>query len=103
LKKLATWGMKSNFYYEGSVKEGTNITFGQSNKIFISPQEYEELLSHFKGKEVNVGTSRTTPPEGSLGEWLQENVTKVALASYIGAILIHEGYGIKNNSRIMFK
>ena len=33
--------------------------------------------------------------EGSVGEWLQNNVTKTAIASYVGAILIHEGYAVK--------
>jgi hypothetical protein len=38
-----------------------------------------------------VGTSRDCPPAGSVGEWLQENVTKLAIASYLAPILVHRG------------
>jgi predicted SPOUT superfamily RNA methylase MTH1 len=100
---LPTWGGRSKFRYEGSIREGTTIHFGDSNKIFISAEDYEKLLSYFKGKEVNVGTSRTDPPKGSLGEWLIENISKVALASYVGAILTNEDYGIKEKSFMRFK
>jgi hypothetical protein len=48
------------------------------------------------------GTSRDKPPDGSLGLWLQTHVTKVATASYIGAILINEGYAVKEGPMIIF-
>jgi hypothetical protein len=38
-----------------------------------------------------MGTSRDNPPTGSVGAWLQENVTKTAIASYVGPILLSEG------------
>jgi hypothetical protein len=44
---------------------------------------------------VDIGTSRTDPPRGSVGEWLQLNVSKRAIASYVGPILIAEGYAEK--------
>jgi hypothetical protein len=102
LIKVATWGMRSEFSYEGSVNEGTTIYFGKSNKIYISKQEYKNLLRHYKYKKVNVGTSRTHPPVGSVGEWLSHNIARVALASYVGPILIREGYAQKDKSFIQF-
>ena len=39
-----------------------------------------------------MGTSRTEPPEDSIGAWLLMNVTPVAIASYVGPILVLEGY-----------
>ncbi len=32
------------------------------------------------------------PPKGSLGEWLQTNVTRSAIACYVASILVIEGY-----------
>lgn len=94
MKELSTWAGRSSFKYEGSVGLGTRIFFGAdySNQMFMSSQDYQKLIAQFSGKSVQIGTSRDNPPEDSLGKWLQENVTKVAIASYIGAILIHEGY-----------
>jgi hypothetical protein len=50
------------------------------------------LLGHFGGCTVDIGTSRDNPTEGSVGEWLQTHVCKTAIASYVGAILVEEGY-----------
>lgn len=33
---------------------------------------------------------------------MMENVTKTAIASYVGAILVHEGYAVKRGSNIQF-
>ena len=51
---------------------------------------------------MDCGTSRTDPQLGSLGEWLKEKVSKTATASYVGAILVNEGYAKKRGSRIEF-
>lgn len=103
MKLLRTWGGRSEFEYDGSVITGTNIHYGNGFKISISSEQYLQLLNQFRGKSVNIGTSRTNVPIGSIGEWLQENVTKTAIASYIGAILIHEGYATKVDGRPIIK
>jgi ribosomal protein S27AE len=90
--KLETWGGRSSFKYSGSVETGTEIIFGKGWKAKISAEEYIALRRHFMGRIVNIGTSRTEPPEGSLGKWLQANVKREAIACYIGPILIIEGY-----------
>jgi len=97
MKKLDTWAGRGSFQYEGSVNEGTKIYFGADYEysVLISSQDFIALLANFKGRDVNIGTSRTDPPNGSVGEWLMENVTKTAVASYVGPILIHEGYAEK--------
>jgi len=101
---MLTWSGESCFCYYGSVKEGTSIRYGSGHLVDVSRQNYTALLDHFRGKEVEVGTSRTKPPEGSVGKWLQQNVTKTAIASYVGPILIEEGYAVKGStsSRIRF-
>ena len=87
-----TWAGRSKFEYTGSVETGTEITYGKKFKVRVSAQHYKHLRKHFLNDVVSVGTSRTNPPRGSLGSWLQENVTRTAIASYVAPILIIEGY-----------
>lgn len=104
MQTLKTWAAKSKFSYTGSVNQGTRITYGRGFSLSISASQYAELLNHFRGTTVDIGASRTDPPRGSVGEWLQSNVTKVAIASHVGPILIVEGYAEKaGGSRIRFK
>lgn len=98
MKKIKTWsGGDSYFEYEGSVESGTDIYFGKNSKktINVSKEQYQMLISHFEGQTVSIGTSRDVRPVGSVGEWLEDNVVKTAIASYVGAILIEEGFAIK--------
>lgn len=95
MKTLLTWAGKSEFRYSGSVKDGTTIVFGQGYSVKVSSSQYAAMLNLFSGRTVNIGTSRTDIPRGSVGEWLQSNVSKTAIASYVGPILIAEGYAQK--------
>lgn len=92
-----TWSGHSQFDYEGSVAAGTHIRYGTKGKylITISGSQYAQLLAHFDGLEVSVGTSRDNPPRGSLGEWLNEHVTRTASASNVAPILVKEGYAVR--------
>lgn len=99
---LRTWAGKSTFSYTGSVKNGTKITYGNYHTTKVNGKQYNDLLDHFQGKTVPAGTSRTDPPKGSVGEWLQANVTKVAISSYVCPILITEGYAEKVGSQTRF-
>jgi len=96
-KSLPTWGKRGSFFYDGSVKKGTIIRFGQNGKKQITADKYLDLLKEFSGQLVDIGAStRTTPAAGSVGAWLMENVTKTtAIASYVGPILVEEGYAEK--------
>ena len=97
IRTLPTWAGRSEFRYGGSVKEGVTIKYGNgfSYTQKISAQQFRNLLDYFCEKTVYIGTSRTTPPPGSVREWLQVNVTKIAMASYVGPILINENYATK--------
>ncbi|MEH7356841.1 hypothetical protein V7150_25370 [Neobacillus drentensis] len=69
------------------------IFFGKSSSpVKLSKEQYTKLLDTFKGRTVTIGTSRTDPPKDSLGEWLMNNITKTAIASYIVPILLMEGH-----------
>lgn len=97
-KILSTWGGgKELFTYGGSVKTGTIIGYGDGfkSRAKVTASQYEEILHQFAGKEVRVGTSIDNPPQGSVGEWIKANINKSGLMSYIGAILVHEGFATK--------
>lgn len=92
-KRVPTWAGRSSFEYTGSVASGTEIWYGRRPyHQRISAAQYGALRAHFRGATVGIGTSRTDPTPGSVGEWLQANVTKTAMASYVGPILLEEGY-----------
>ena len=95
MQTLTTWAGRSKFRYTGSVALGLMITYGKGFSVTISTREYTALLKQFRGRTVEIGTSRTNPPRGSVGEWLINNVTKTGIASYVGPILINEGYAVK--------
>ena len=93
---MKTWAGRSKFKYDGSVDTGTRIFFGKNSySVSVSKNQYDRLRQRFLNQTVDIGTSRDNPPQGSLGTWLQKNVTKTAIASYVGPILIEEGYAEK--------
>ena len=89
---LRTWGGRSQFLYTGSVETSTGITYGEGRQARVEAHQYVALRRHFLNREVPIGTSKTDPPANSLGAWLQANVTRTAIASYVGPILVLEGY-----------
>ncbi len=83
-KTIDTWSGRSNFKYSGSVMKGTTIKYGAEYRypLNVTSGQYAALIDHFRGQNVNPGTSRE-PPRGSVGEWLQEHVTATAISSYV--------------------
>jgi len=55
---LSTWAGKSKFSFEGSVNKGTKITFGNGYSVFVSKEQYVNLINAFQGRTVNIGTLR---------------------------------------------
>jgi hypothetical protein len=103
--ELITWSGRSKFRYSGSVKSGVKILYGSYNKyIFtLTSDDFVRLLDHFAGRKVRLNTSRTAPLPGSVGDWIRSNITKTAITSYLGPILISEGYARKDNADIIFR
>jgi hypothetical protein len=88
---LKTQSRGKPFVYTKSAK-GFEITYGRKPWTYtLATADYVRLLATFKGRTVRLGTSRDRPPRDSVGEWLQENVTKTAIAAYVGPILVAEG------------
>ena len=103
VRRLPTWDGRSSFSYSGSVKQGTWIIYGNGYRTYVAAFQYAKLLKHFQGRTVSIGTSRDAAPSDSVGKWLQKNVSHgVAIASYVGPILIDKGYAEKEESEIRF-
>ena len=106
-KILRTFVKGKKFTYSGSVAAGTTICYGTSgSKIHVLREDYGALLDEFRGGMVKLGTSWTSPPCGSVGAWLRENVSSTGTASYVGPILLEEGYAERVSgatSEIRFK
>jgi len=91
MQEMETWAGRSKFQYKGAIPYDIRIYFGKGQRQTITAQQWSALCAHFSGKIVKVGTSRDNPPKGSLGEWLQQHVTKTAIASYVAPILVQSG------------
>jgi|GEM_PF-1629728 len=105
MRELKTFGGRSTFRYKGKVKEGTTFYYGNkvSKDCHISAETYGKLLAEFAGKTVKLGAVfGSNAPEGSLGGWLYKyNITQASVATYIGAILIAEGYAEKHKRSLI--
>lgn len=97
-KEIKTWAGRSTFGYIGSVCQGVVIYFGEVGEVMLKPEVFAQILREFGGRTVKVGTSRTDAPRGSLGAWLQKNVTRTAIASYVAPILVAEGLAFQNEN-----
>jgi hypothetical protein len=100
--EMRTWGGKAIFHYNGSVQEGTEISYGRHYRITITKDNYRAILERFDGKRVPAGTSHDNPPVNSAGRWLIDNVKKTSTASYVLPILVAEGYAKKHGHDIEF-
>lgn len=102
---LRTWSGRSQFSYTGSVAGGVTIRYGANRQAAVTAAEFASLIRAFAGRHVDVGTSRTTAPPFSMGAWLQQNVRRTAIASYVGPILVAEGRATRlpgNSHQIQF-
>jgi hypothetical protein len=107
---LPTWGGRSQFQSDGSVTQGTSIIWkdrsqpaGWSKPSLVKAEVYRRLLANFSGQEVTLGHC-PDPPPGSVEEWLKEQFDQWGLTSYIGPILVREGYAERGDQsgRIRF-
>jgi len=101
--ELITWSGRSKFRYTGSVKSGVKILYGSESKyaVTLTSADFVGVLDHFAGRKIRLNTSRTAALPGSVGDWIRSNITKTAITSYLGPILISEGYARKDNADII--
>ena len=99
MNKMQTWGGRATFDWTLVPDGGFVIQFGHGGHALLTADIVGRLLQHFRGRAVPVGTSRDNPPAGSLGEWLQENVTPTATASYVAPVLVELGHASRVDGR----
>ena len=100
-RQMDTWAGGSTFQFRQDDAQGYFIRFGGSPQVVHVSREFiQRIQREFGGRMVSVGTSRTDPPSGSLGEWLQVNLTRTATASYVGALLVNLKIAERQGSRI---
>jgi hypothetical protein len=88
---------RTEFSYTGDVQNGVTINFTGNPRI--SPNFFQSILEHFNGLSIRGGFSMTDPTDGGFGQWVENNSVQLnpikltpRHASFIAAILEHEGY-----------
>lgn len=83
---------RTNFTYRGSTQTGIVIEFN-SGEFKIESRTISSVIEHFRGKTVLGGFSMTAPPEGSVGEFLQQQGHGLTPrhASFLCSVLQYEG------------
>lgn len=71
---------------------GYQLVVGQnSSKLFVPKVSITEIVQESAGTTLPIGSSRTAPPDGSLGAILLDKVSATAMASYVAPLLVHLG------------
>ncbi len=89
--------VRASFTYTGSVETGVTLEF--IGRPRISAEFFRAILNKFHGVTIPGGFRMSNPTPGGLGEWVKyhsKQLNPVRLyprqASFIAAILVHEGY-----------
>ena len=90
-----TFAGRTTCRVSGHVDTGARIWPGNMRYPIIFPKDkFDALLAYGRSRgEMRVGLSFSGPEEGSLGQWIQENLpTKMNPSCYVAGLLIDEGY-----------
>jgi len=101
-KVLHTWSGKQSFRYEFDRSTlDVRIFCGQefSRTYQVEGQAVRAALLEFSGGETPAGTNRTHPPHASIGDWFRVNCKRGGIMSYLGPILIEEGYAKRGSDK----
>ena len=95
----ATWANRATFEYDGNIPTGTTIRYGEdlSYSQTVTADQWTALLAQFQGRSVELGTSFDAPPPNSIGEWWKNTFHAAPLMSYMGPILVLEGFAQRND------
>lgn len=85
---------RAKFRVSGSIAAGAEIWPGKMSYPIKFPKQFmEAMLVHFREREIPVGGQFDHPGQGSLGEFIQNELKiKMNPAVYVAALLIEEGY-----------
>lgn len=89
----------TEFSYEGSVQTGFIIIFDKTRNVSLTAEFLQAIITEFRGRSIRGGFKMDDPPPDGFGKWIQDNfllLNRQSLtprhASFIAAILRHEGY-----------
>jgi len=84
---------RTTFSYRGDIENGITLEF-DSGEFEIDATTIQNVLNHFRGRQVFGGFSMTEPTPGGVGEFLSSlgNSLTPRHASFLCAVLRHEGY-----------
>jgi hypothetical protein len=104
LVELKTLARGASFRYE-VIKDGIKIMYGNSYSIIVHKEILQMLLENFSNKTVPIEATSTISDlnEGSLGHWLNKHLNGPVITSYVGAILVNEGYAEHYDKKLKFK
>jgi hypothetical protein len=71
---------------------------GFAHSYSLDPLQLKKTLAQFSGREVGIGTHRTNPPDGSIGDWIRVEYRLGGFMSYLGPILIEEGFARRGSA-----
>jgi hypothetical protein len=98
IQTLGLPSKRTEFTYSGSVNDGVMLHY-DIGRVGISSEFFEAILNCFRGTSILGGFSMTNPTPGGFGVWVEyhsQQLNQVKLtprhASFIAAILKHEGY-----------
>jgi excisionase family DNA binding protein len=97
------FGRRAQFRVSGTVKTGAWIWPGKSQSgLYFSREFFERMMSQFQGKELAAGLNFSDPGEGSLGEWIQNNLpTKMNPTFCVAGLLVAEGYAERKRAGVI--
>lgn len=88
----------TEFSYEGSIQTGFVIFFDTAN-ISLAAEFLQAIITEFRGRSIRGGFKMDDPPPDGFGKWVQDTSERLngqsltpRHASFIAAILRHEGY-----------
>jgi hypothetical protein len=88
----------TEFSYEGTVQAGIVIMFDTVN-VTLRTEFLQAIITEFRGRTIRGGFKMDDPPPDGFGRWVQDNSNLLngqsltpRHASFIAAILRHEGY-----------
>ncbi len=94
---MNTWSEMGQFAYDGCVKMGTTISYGDDDSVHVTAENYMALRFAFIGRVAEVGASYTSAAVGSMGEWLFNHLNTQGIMQYVAVILVREGYAIRES------
>ena len=74
----------------------------KSDNTLLYVQLDEKLFANPEDDQWTVKAVHNEVEAIKLGEWLEKNICKPSIASYVGAILVSEGFATKKGSLLEF-